>query len=190
MNSDPISRRRFLGYMGAAVGGYAVLRTGPAAAAGESTWVDGPDLVAGVVDHVDVNNLYVEGPNSESLTTVRTSGGTTIWREGEVRLSVFERGDEVLAQGQWDGRDFAASYVTSLYHNLEGIVQSRKGRELQTTNGIVALVPETQPVGDPGVALAARSVNAISAGDRIFVGGRLNRSTGKMVALRVGVYEV
>lgn len=186
MRSGPVSRRGFLGFVGTALG-YAVLQPGTALAA-DSTEIEEREGVAGVVDHVEPTDMYLASPGDDSLVVVRTDGNTEIWREGSVDLSVFGHGDEVLALGRWDGRDFAASYVTSIYRNLEGVVESRNGSELQVASDVLVLVPETLPIEDPQVDLVAKPVSDLGPGDRIFAGGRLSGATGQVVVLRVGAY--
>lgn len=187
MNAGSVSRRGFLGVLGTAIG-YAVLRPGTASAVG-SAETDASDTVAGVVDHVESTDMYLASPLDDAPIAVKTSGSTEIWREGPVDLSVFGQGDEVLALGRWDGRDFVASHLTSLYRNLEGVVEWRNGNELGVASDLLVLVPETLPIEDPQVGLVARPVPDLRSGDRIFVGGRLRGETGQVVVLRVGTYR-
>lgn len=188
MSSRRVSRRRFLEYTGVAViGGYTVLQPGLAGAS------DGPasgDGVAGIVDHVDSPEIFIESPAAGSITAVRTTAASEIWREGLVDLSVFDPGDEILALGDWDDQELVASYVTSLYRSVEGVVQSRTDTQLQTTNGTLELISETQPIEDSDITLIATPIDDISPGDQIFAGGRLNGASGNVVVLRVGVYQV
>lgn len=134
-------------------------------------------------------DIYLASPEDDSLIVVRTDGNTEIWREGPVDLSVFGQGDEVLALGRWEGQDLAASYVTSIYRNLEGVVESRDGSELRVGSDLLVLVPETQLIGDPQVDLVGKPVSDLAPGDRIFAGGRLSGATGHVVVLRVGAYR-
>jgi hypothetical protein len=188
MSPHAVSRRKFLGYVGTALGGYAILRPNVASATSDLEGSDQQDAFAGVLDHVDAGTLYVADPTSGSLVAVVTNSATEVWREGEVDPTVFGPGDEIYALGHWDDSDFAAAYVTTLYRDVEAFVKSRNDGTLQTTKGTLELAPSAEPIEDPQVGLEARPISELSPGDHVFVAGRLDGATGNLVAVRIGVY--
>jgi hypothetical protein len=140
---------------GAAAIGYVAVRSdsvssAPSAHPSEAAPADELPGVGGKIERLELPaTLIISNPNGP--VTVRLAPDARLSRgHGPVALlSAFVPGDQVFAEGHWDGPTFTATAVSSIYHFITDHVVARRGNQLQTTTDLLYLAPATIPARGP-----------------------------------------
>lgn len=187
------TRRRFLAGGTAIVGSVVLAGYGQASGASEVSELIEPipsNVVPGNIERIVMpDTLYVS--NSEGQATIMVSGGTEFhrFREGAVSgISDFFVGDDIIAEGGWEGKPFAATLLTQMLRLVEGLVVSRNGDKLTTVNGIVRLGPDT--ITESFSDYLGKPVDEITVGDYVYGQAWRDPFTSELVALRISVKRV
>lgn len=187
MSRSRITRRQFILRTGGAVGALVVMKPGKAMADDDPS-TDQSNTLYGYVAAVNKDgSLTVRGPASGDETSIQFADGAEFWREGPVDLSVFGPGDEVVAVGAWSGATFVATYLTSAYRGVYADVLEESPDSFVTDAGTMDLAPQLRLIDDDGIV--ATPVQDIAVGDQVFAFGRVDGSSGDLVALGIGVVE-
>lgn len=172
-------RQLFKGALGGAVAVGASM-----ALAGSAKASDDPSTVAGIVDRADSERLTLRRPDGTTATILLSATGA-VWRDQPIELKNLKKGEEVNAEGSWDGQAFMAEFISPTYRPGQATVTETDERGLETDKGWVAFNEFTQPHGGPH--LEARPLSEIQAGDEVQVLGRFSKE--EFIALRVGVVD-
>lgn len=146
------------------------------------------DTVAGVIIETGPQSVLVH-PTEDSPITVNVLTNAELVIEGEVSLSAYEVGDEVIAVGERRGDEFVAKGMTIVFRKKEVTILARNGRLLKTSDGEILLLPWV--VSEGGMWGSRRyqrvSPDDLQPGDEILAFGRVNQRTGLMKANNISV---
>ena len=144
---------------------------------------DEKDVVAGAVDHVDVDGvLYLRG--GVGAEGIRFTRDATFWRDHPVNLSDFVPGDLVAAEGERRSDRFVANYLTSVYVARTGRLVGEANNLLRTSDSVMRLTRDSYVREEDGVDAAGLA--DLSEGDEIVALGRDDPELG-FVAIAVSV---
>lgn len=181
-----ISRRQLLGRGAAAgLGGLAFASLGSAG----TVAAEEPSVVSGILGGVEgaqvawIRPLHYSA--AQSSVRVEFNADASFWRDRAANLEDFVTGDEVVAEGSWNGDVFLSSRLEVLNRIVEGQVEERRSQVLDTNQGDVQLVDITEPEGGPD--LEAKPLDQLREGHSILARGRADAQTGRLIAYRVGV---
>ena len=173
-----LTRKRFV--VGGLAAGSAPLTYLVASAAGAT---EDAGRLFGVIERIDAQRRVVIRSDGQKI--VELAADAALWRDEAVGLDSFRVGDEVTFEGEWDGRIFRATHMSSAYRYIDGLVRSRTGNIIELQQGRVHLSAATRARGALGVS--ARRLNDIATGDRVVGIGRWEPATKDVLALQVGV---
>jgi hypothetical protein len=189
-----IRRKEFLAGTGAAVVGLTYLQ-GPALGGDSVSLADGSSgpfspvsatVVTGVVEKVDPPaRVFLR--TGKATTRVDFSNDALFWHDEATDLADFAVGEEVVAEGAWTAADvFEGQSLINLYREVNGEVTGRQGDRLETTSGAIRVTKVTRRQSDQ--ALTTISSTDVALGDQISALGRVDPTSGDLVALRLSVF--
>ena len=187
------TRRKVLGVSAAFVGSAFLAGYGRVSGASDLSELYGtlPNYaVPGTVERIVMpDTMHVR--NSEGQATIKVADGSRFYRsrQGAVSgISDFFVGDDIAAEGAWEGDVFVATLLMQLLRLVEGPVVGRSGNKLQTVNGAVRLDPDTTT--ESFSDYVGKPVGEITVGDYVYGQAWRDPSTGELVALRISVKKV
>lgn len=181
-----ITRRQFLAGAGAAaVGAGIILRPGKAGAEVVEAAENYGLWTAGIVDAVKPpSTMHLGGFQENSpLERLKFSADATFWRDRFTDLPAFRPGDEVYAEGRWEGDVFAATYLTCVWSTLEGVILSKGDDQIVTSGGTIHIIPETQIVEEGG--LIGAQLPELLVGEHVHATGRFDRRSNVLIAQKI-----
>lgn len=117
---------------------------------------------------------------------VKVTKDTELWRTQPVEISEYQPGDKLIAYVRWSGADLIALAVEPLFEAVQATVTARNGDKLTTDVGTVVLNRYTMLL-PPGRSPSAKSLAAISKGQKIGANCLHDPSTGEYVAANIAV---
>jgi hypothetical protein len=104
------------------------------------------------------------------------------WHDAPSRLSAFQPGEEVVADGEWSGTTFVASRLSHLYRPYHGPIVAKSARTMTLPESVVLTTHYTRVQDETG---AAESWANLHVGDEVHVVGRIDPRFDDPVALLV-----
>lgn len=138
-------------------------------------------VVAGVIERVEPPAVVLT--RSEGAAAVTFTPEAEFWKDGPARLEDFVPGDHVTVEGGGPAEAFVGSYMITTYRTIEASVERRDGLRLLTTEGPVAIVPQTELLPEH----KSKPIEQIGRGDRIIAICRTDATSPNLIALRMGV---
>jgi hypothetical protein len=177
-----VSRRQLLKSVGVTVGGVAL-----AGIPSPGLADDLDKIVIGAAESIDADGTLTVR-TTRARVGIRFTDDATFLRgyTGRVQgLDQFVAGDEIVARGEWIGRTFRATSLTSLYRLIESRILRRSGNQLDTSAGILELLDITSPA--EGYLYTPKPLALLSEGDSIGALAWRDPRRGHHIALRIGV---
>ncbi len=178
-----LTRRQLLMGTGAFVGLGALQSSG----ANEEAAKDLAQWTAGVIERIEPGMLHIRGPGGaeSSEQAIKLSDDATTWRDAPgVALTAFAPGEEVHAEGRWEGGAFVATHVSAVWEEVVGRVLGKTEGTLETTGGTIRLTPGLL-LWD-GYGLATEAGAGPEVGEDVWAIGRYDRPTQTLVAQKIG----
>ncbi len=167
---------------GAALSGLAVLRPlSTEAESGIPSADTDAKYLAGAIAAIETpDTLQLRA--QDGIRTVKIRQGAAVHRAASVADggSAFTMGEEIVAEGAWTGKVFAATALHTMHRVIEARVVAREGQQVRTDHGVITLTGETRP--RDGFAGHALPVGQIMPGVEVAVLGRIDPRTGTLVA--------
>lgn len=179
-----VTRRRLLfAGVATATGGVLGYRASPVRTA---TGLVFPRLdLFGVIERIEPPALVRLRSNGEKLVILQKNA--RLWRDHEVSLNAFVSGDEIAAQGTWNGGALWASDFGSAYRRVEGKVLRRDGQRLELDTAAALFTDDTLEVDLAGCV--AKPLDEVVPGDTVVATARWDPELRRMVLLHVGVRD-
>ena len=191
MDNHKLSRRQFLKATGAmiAVASAIFLWDRPWAygIADQIVELDEDQIVYGTIENIDSSGVVYLN-SQESMVSVQFSSDSIFSRGnlGHVRgVNDFVIGDQVVAEGEWNGDVFQANALMSIYLAIEGTILTRTNNHLETSAGTLLLTPETR--ASRGNAFVEKPLDDLATGDEIGAMVWREPGVGDFIVLRIGV---
>lgn len=160
------TRRRALVLATSASAGAAAMYATGSSGAPANPDVPNPDLWGEVQAFVDGELVVRPAGSAKSDVRIALAPSARVIRVGPATLADFERGDVIVAFGQWIGERLLADIVEPTLRHTEGVVARRTSRSLELRDGrAIRLSPNTRARSD-GNRVQPSSAQA-SAGDRV-----------------------
>jgi hypothetical protein len=145
-------------------------------------------VVAGKIERIELPNVLYLSQRSGQEIPVQFTATANFWhRTKTANLSTFVPGDEVTAEGDWNGESFQSSYLTTLYRPVTGTIIRRTGDSLETTGGSIHLAPDTVPWERKH--LSVKSLAGLAPNDEIFALAWQHPDSHQLIAAQVGIVE-
>ncbi len=179
-----LTRRQLLMGAGAAVVGLGALES---SGANEEAGEDLAQWTAGAIERIEPGMLHIRGLGGaeSSEQVIKVSDDATIWRDHPgVALTAFTPGEEVHAEGRWEGGVFVATHLAAVWEEVAGRVLGKTEGALRTTGGTIKLTPGLL-LWD-GYGLAAEADAGPEVGEYVWAIGRYDRPTQTLVAQKIG----
>lgn len=138
-------------------------------------------VVAGIIERIEPPTVVLA--RSEGAAAVTFTPEAKFWKDGQARLEDFVPGDHVTVEGEGTPAALVGSYMITTYRTVEASVERRDGSRLLTTEGPVAIIPQTELLPEH----KSKPIGQIGRGDRIIAICRTDATSPNLIALRVGV---
>ena len=179
MSRTKITRRSLLKGAGLGIGATVVGAIGTPVGAAEE------DAVFGVIEQTVGASKTVFLLTPDGVSVVQFDDDSLFWKDQQTTFDAFAVGDEVSIDGDAVGDVVVGRTMKSILRIVEGEIETRDGNLLHLSTGVVEILPTTHSHGGGGKRVA--ELARLKAGDIVSVLGRVDSSTGHLIATKIGL---